>query len=510
MKKPLLLWLALALALAAQKVWAQETNTLDIIRQLQQRIDDLEQKVKRLEQEKGATEQAVKTNETLNTKKIQELNQKVTSLEQDRTFGFSQYENQLKTLPQISVGPEGFYLTSSNGDFMARISGVLQVDSRTFFHDSGQVGVDGFLLRRARPILSGTVYKDFDFLFVPDFGGSTVQIFDALVNYRYSQGLQLQAGKFKPPVGLEQLQQDRNILFNERALPTDLVPNRDVGFELHGDLFQGKVGYAVGIFNGVGDARVSSNTSFQDDKSFAGRLFFLPFASSSVDVARQFGFGVSGTYEGEQSPNTSALPNTTGGSLAGFTTDGQEQFFAYNPSSTNGAAVQAAGDHWRLSPQGYWYDGPFGVFGEYVMSDQDVTRTGTKNAPTVMLNNTAWEVTGSWLLTGEQATYNGEVVPLHPFAPRTGGWGAWQLVGRYAELNVDSAAFPLFANPATSASSIHEWAVGINWYLNRNIRLEASFSRATFTGGGGAGSSAPAIVTRRPENVLFTRFQLAF
>src|SRR5208337_2356416 len=41
---------------------AQDTNTLEVIKQLQQRIDELEHKVNKLEQEKGTTEQVVKTN----------------------------------------------------------------------------------------------------------------------------------------------------------------------------------------------------------------------------------------------------------------------------------------------------------------------------------------------------------------------------------------------------------------------------------------------------------------
>jgi len=90
-------------------------------------------------------------------------------------------------------------------------------------------GNDSILLRRARPILSGTVFRDFDFLFVPEFGGgtpgasssaTTPSIYDAYVNYRYSPAFQIQAGKFKAPVGLEQLQADVNISFNERSLVT--------------------------------------------------------------------------------------------------------------------------------------------------------------------------------------------------------------------------------------------------------------------------------------------------
>src|SRR5208283_5389417 len=108
----------------------------------------------------------------------------------------------------------------------------------------------------------GTVFRDFDFLFVPEFGGgtpgsasaaTTPSIYDAYVNYRYSPAFQIQAGKFKSPVGLEHLQADVNTSFNERSLATDLVPNRDVGVELHGEAFGGVVSYGAGIFNGAPD-----------------------------------------------------------------------------------------------------------------------------------------------------------------------------------------------------------------------------------------------------------------
>ena len=385
---------------------------------------------------------------------------------------------------------------------------MLQVDSRTFLHDSGIVGNDSLVLRRARPIVQGTLARDFDFQFVPDFGGSSVQIFDAWLNYRFSPALQLQAGKFKSPVGLEQLQADVDLNFNERAFPTALVPNRDIGFELHGDLFGGVASYAAGIFNGVGDARNSSNFDFEDDKAFEGRVFFQPFKTTPIYALQGFGFGLGGTYEHMQKTNTTGLPATTGGTLAGFTTDGQQQFFAYNPASN--AVVVAKGEHWRLSPQGYYYYGPFGLLAEYVISDQRVTRALGATRNTRRLENTAWEVTGSWVLTGEDAAYKGGVVPRRPFNPLEGGWGAWQLVGRYAELNMDSDTFPLFANPASSAKSAASWSVGLNWWLNRNVRLMTSFSHTDFRGGGGAGANAPAAVTRNDENLVFTRLQLAF
>jgi len=316
----------------------------------------------------------------------------------------------------------------------------------------------------------------------------------------------LQAGKYKAPVGLEYLQPDQYTLFNERGLPTYLVPGRDVGFELHGDLWNRIASYAAGIFNGVADGRNSSNVDFEDDKAFVARLFFQPFRNVT-NWAQGIGFGVGGSYESMQAPNTLGLPQTTGGTLGGFNTEGQQQFFAFNP--TNRATVVADGEHWRISPQFYYFNGPFSLLGEYVISNQRVSASGT-NSFSTRLNNTAWQVVAGWVLTGEDYGYGSGVNPRHPFNLSSGDWGAWQIVARYSQLNIDDAAFPNFADPTTSARSADAWSIGLNWYPNRNVTFKASFTHTTFDGGGGSGATVPAIVTRKDENVLFTRVQLSF
>jgi phosphate-selective porin OprO and OprP len=490
----------------ATTVGTDSVNALELIKQLQKRIDELEQKVSVLESGKATSSVA---GDAKAKQHIDELDQKVKVLERERELEQETQEAKAKEAPKISIGENGFSMASAKGDFALQLKGILQVDSRTFFDDPATVGNDGLLLRRARPILQGTVYRDFDFLFVPDFAPSSgPTIFDAYANYRYSPALQFQAGKFKVPIGLEQLQADRDIFFNERSLVTDLVPNRDVGFELHGDPFDGRVSYAAGLFNGTTDGANTANVDFAEDRAFAGRLFFQPFKKSATEALQAVGFGVAGSYETMAATNTAGLPSTTGGSLPGYFTDGQQQFFAYNPAGK--AVVVAQDNHWRLSPQAYYYYGPFGLLGEYAISDQNVKRTGVAPFSSAHLQNTAWEISAGWVLTGEDAAFAGGVVPRHSFNPAHGEWGAWQLVARYAQLNLDPDTFPLYANPAISANSASTWSVGLNWYLNRNVMVKASFSHTTFEGGGGAGTSAPATVTQKPENVLFTRVQLAF
>ena len=219
------------------------------------------------------------------------------------------------------------------------------------------------------------------------------------------------------------------------------------------------------------------------------------------------GFGVGGSYEHEDSPNAAGLPATTGGVLPGFFTQGQQQFFAYNPAT---GVVVAQGDHWRISPQGNWYWGPFNFLGEYVLSNQEVNRTVAAPFTTAHLGNRAWQVEAGWVLTGEDSTFRG-VAPAHPFAPRAGQWGALQLVARFSDLKVDPDAFPLFSNPDTSAQEAAAWSIGLNWWLNRDIRILTSYGQTHFTGGGlSTATIAPGRVTQQDEKVFFTRMQLAF
>ena len=461
---------------------------------LKKEVQDLAQKVNSLESQQQQTPPPAQP-PAQSTATIDDLDQKVRILERERENDKEDAAALAKTQPIISLGQNGFSFSSANSNFVATLHGIIQLDSRTFFGNSKlTAGNDGFLLRRARPIFTGTVFQNFDFNFTPDFGGSTVQIQDAYLNYHYNPLFQVEAGKFKSPVGLEQLQNDAYLSFNERSIVNDLIPNRDLGVELHGDVLGGVVSYAAGIFDGAPDYNGTTfNSALDNGKAFAGRLFFQPFKTTSITPLQGLGFGVGGSYENDH--------DGVNGLTGGYTTDGQQKFFTY------GTNALASGTHWRISPQGYYYYGPFSLLGEYAISDQKVENS-IAPAKIYDVQNTGWEISGGWVLTGEDASYNG-VTPLHPFNINDGGWGAWQVVARYENLDVDKDAFTDgLASTTTSGSAARAWSVGLNWYLNRNIRLGTSFSRTDFSGGGTHASTTATI--RQPENVLFTRIQLAF
>src|SRR5262249_22820331 len=142
---------------------------------------------------------------------------------------------------------------------------------------------------------------------------------------------------------LERLQSAQDLHFAERSLASNLTPNRDVGVQLHGDLFKGTLNYAVGVFDGVTDGG-STDGDVASDKDVAARLFAEPWKNRSESPLQGLGAGV-GASIGRQSEGP-------GGTV--FRTAGRSPFFRYLAAPAAGA-VTGGDQHWRLAPQFYYY-----------------------------------------------------------------------------------------------------------------------------------------------------------
>lgn len=421
--------------------------------------------------------------------RLDELDQKVRVLDRRSELEKEQAAEKAKTAGGVTAGRDGFTLKSADGAYQLRLRGYTHFDGRFFQEDDERPANDTFLVRRARPILEGTLAKIFDFRIMTDFAQGTTTLQDGYVEARFSPAFKVRGGKFKAPVGLERLQSATDLLFVERAFPTALVPNRDLGVQLSGDVAWGGVNWAVGYFNGVPDGG-SSDIDAEDSKDVAARLFFTPFAKGT-GALKGLGFGVAAT-QGEQSGTLTA----TG--LAGIRSPGQQTFFSYRTDGTAAGTVIADGDRTRLVPQAYLYVGPFGLLTEYALSSQELRR-GTELEE---LENKAWQVAATYVMGGGEPSFRG-VNPKRPFDLEANTWGAFEIVARISRLEIDDAAFPLFANPASAASAAESIGAGVNWWFNRNIKVMLDYERTEFEGGAATGD-------REDENVLFSRFQVSF
>jgi len=380
---------------------------------------------------------------------------------------------------KVSASKDGFVVQSEDGSFRVRVTGYAQTDGRFFAGDEDALGTNAFLLRRVRPIVSGTLGRIFDFAIMPDFGGGVTVLQDAYLDARYSEEARLRVGKFKEPFALERLQSATALLFVERAFPSSLAPIRDVGVQFHGELGGGVAAYAVGVFDGALDGG-SVDTDTNDGKDVAGRLFLQPFKKSRVKGAEGIGIGIAGST-GKQE-----------GALPSFRSPGQLTFFSY------ASGVTAGGTRTRFAPQASYANGPFRLIGEYVRSSQDVKKGNGK----IQVKNDAWQAAATFVLTGETPS-SGGVSPNRPFE-KGKGWGSFELAARYSELDVDDAVFARgLADPVRSASKARAFAFGVNWYLTKNVKYVANYERTTFDGGRASGD-------RKAENILLFRAQVAF
>ena len=414
--------------------------------------------------------------------------------------------------PVLKASPSRFSFQSADGANSIRFRGVLHFDGRDFLDDSTPETSDTWLLRRVRPIIEGTVNNIYDFRFTPDFGGGRAIVQDAYIAARFRPWAVVTAGKFKVPVGLERWQSATDIRFVERGFPTSLVPNRDLGVQFGGDVKGGTVNYTIGYFNGTNDGQSSDNNATVDVDNdtrgdWAARVFFQPFLNSDNFALRGLGFGVGGTYV----DSTGSATNTL---LPAYRTPGQQSFFSYRASTAATGTAPAVnngtfadGERLRWTPQFYYSLGKLSLLGEYVNVSQDVTRVNGAVTRSDTLDNTAWQLQFAWFVTGEEESFKG-FTPQSTFEPGKPGWGAWELVARIQELKIDDDAFTggadSFANIATSARQAKAIGVGVNWYLNQNVKWSLNYEQTEFEGGAAGGAD------RGDEKALLTRFALSF
>jgi len=169
----------------------------------------------------------------------------------------------LKRYP-LAQWKDGFIINSADNAYKLRISGYTHFDGRFFIDDDDDGDTNKFLFRRVRLSFDGTVARYFEFRIMPDFANSQLALFDAYTDIIYFPDFKLRIGKFKPPVGLERLESATALEFAERSLPTNLVPNRDLGVQLWGEPWNGQVTYAFGIFNGAQDGQNNDGDNTDD------------------------------------------------------------------------------------------------------------------------------------------------------------------------------------------------------------------------------------------------------
>ncbi|HEY1075436.1 MAG TPA: porin [Fontimonas sp.] len=419
----------------------------------------------------------------------QDLDQRIRILERKLEIEKEAAEAKAKATATPSASEKGYGIKL--GDYEFKFNGLVQFDGRWFSGDTVAQTSDTFLLRRLRPTFQGSLGKLVSWRLTPEFAGGNstsvgnATIVDAYFDLNFDPAASLRVGKFKSPVGLERLQSGGAITFVERGLPTELVSNRDIGIQLQGAFADKTLSYAIGYFNGTRDGADANDNDNDGRKEVAARIFYEPTPG--------IGFGIAGSYGnkrgGAETPRSYSTPDR-------ISRISYQSGTVYDGTQT------------RISPQGYFYSGSFGALAEYVIADQELARNvaATDTTPAIAtegsISNTAWQVVTSYVLTGEDASYKG-VKPKKPFVIGEPGWGAFEVAARIGELEADDAAVEadkLFVK--TAVQSIQNIGLGVNWYLNSNVKAVLNYNLTSYEAYSGTDPD--------DDKSIFARLQLSF
>jgi phosphate-selective porin len=249
--------------------------------------------------------------------------------------------------------------------------------------------------------------------------------------------------------------------FAYRALgSTQIAPGRDKGVMAFGDI--GPIDYEAGVFNDDGDNAESNEPQFVEqgvDLDDVGPAVAVRVTGDLLRVLpvgrlRSANFGIAYT--------NSSVPEGLN-SLRGESVWGTERFFE---------RVYIKGRRQRLGAQFDWSPGPVGVKAEWMQSREQRIGQSNRNADLSDFLATAWYVTGTWFVTGEDKDNN--INPKHPFL--RGGIGAIELAVRYDELRFESASKTgtPFTNPRAeylTPNADGVWTFGVNWTTSKWTRV---------------------------------------
>jgi phosphate-selective porin OprO/OprP len=274
---------------------------------------------------------------------------------------------------------------------------------------------------------------------------------DVYVDANLSDAVQVRAGKFKIPFGLEQLTGIANLDFVYRSLTARyLAPGRDIGVAVHGRFFDRGLNYWAGWFRRDGD-NARSSTIDGADGTLAVRVTGTPFRSIPALANTEVG----GAFTVSALDNVAVEPN----GLRGRTV--MSEFVFYEP-------VFVKGLRRRYEVDGDWYYGPFGARAEYTQALDSREEQGLGDQDLADARGRGWYVSGSWVLTGEEKER-----PVRPARK----FGALEAAARYDRLWFDSAGGegPPLRNPRADnmlPSGEHVLSLGINWYITRWVKLQ--------------------------------------
>lgn len=448
---------------------------------------------------------------------LQDVNSELADLKRSQSDQYGDVNRQIGGFVQVKLDNGRPTFTSADGNFSIAIRALAQLDWGYYSQSAAALpaayGPDlssGTNFRRVYLGIQGKAFGNWSYNANFDFGGSggtetPGHIQSVYLQYDGLAPFAFRVGAYPAPANIEDGTSAGDTIFLERNAPSDLQRNiaggdgRDAVSVLYtGDEIFGALSYT--------GAKVQDTAVFDEQQSLLGRLSDRVWHDADVNLV----VGVNGTYViklpdavSNGLPNLSNTPGAT--ALNSLTlSDPPELTIDSNgiKLANTGALPTRHVAQWGLEAAGN-YDNFYAQAGYYGFDVERApvaykvfTSALTSATHIVQPSNNSlsgWYVQASWILTGEQKPYsvaNGAFTApkiLHPFNfGEDSGWGAFELAGRFSELDLNSHALDA-SNVITGWSGVSNrtytffnterggdqriLTAELNWYPNNFVKF---------------------------------------
>jgi len=364
---------------------------------------------------------------------------------------------QIKSSPTVKTKGGGIEVVSADGKKSFEIGGRFQLDYNSFdgaynADNNGKTGADLFP-RRVRTYVEGQA-NDWDYKLLLDFSeGAEITL--ARLRYKgFKNGPTVKVGKIREDISLEALTSSKHITAISRPMLSNAMsPYFKYGVSAYQYFKDTGLRYAVGAYKG---GSFGSNGKDENDNlavSYTGRLTWSPIHSGDKVIhlglwASQRDFGgkdLSAKFaRGEvRQTNTRLVNYAAGGST--YAVDNIDQM-----------GIEFASVY-----------GPLSIQAEYAKRDVNAVDSSNDNS------FDGYYVTASYFLTGEHRVYKkrGVFNSPKPLSDK----GAWEVFARMSNFDATSE---------TQGTESDVITLGVNYYLNKKIKVMANYLMADVKGPG--------------------------
>ncbi len=338
----------------------------------------------------------------------------------------------------FEVGSKGIRYTAPDEHHQLRLGGRFHLDGYVYDEDVTELD-DDVEVRRLRAHLSGKLFDgDFRFKVEGEMSPDRLGWRNVWGAYRGIENTELKLGNYIAPVGFEDLMSSNDYTFMERSLASALSPGFLAGASAGawGRHWSVRVG---GFADPLGDDDIEKRKS--EGLSAVGRVTFAPWRKK-----RQL-LHLGGSFEWRDMESDSAFRLRTrpesGGARRLVDTGNLRDV---DESLTFGVEAAAVLGSWSLQ-------------GEYLR----VHLQRSDNPDPTFQGGYAQL---SWFPTGESRRYSSRRAVFRSVEPKR-RWGAVELALRYSALDL--------LDENVIGGEEQNFTFGLNWYLNRNLRLMFNF-----------------------------------